>query len=89
MNVDSIWYIAKDTSTDFNYYTKRAILSSIYSAVIFHFMNNDNINETILVLDRQLYNVSKIPKIKNDLKKIYKFLPGSINIFKAIYSAKQ
>ena len=28
---DAIWYAAGDTSTDFNFYTKRAILAGVYS----------------------------------------------------------
>ena len=30
--VDAMWYAAGDTSTDFNFYTKRATLAGVYSA---------------------------------------------------------
>ena len=30
--VDDIWYCAGDRSTDFNWYTKRALLATIYSS---------------------------------------------------------
>ena len=30
--VDDIWYMAGDKSTDFNWYTKRAILAAIYTS---------------------------------------------------------
>ena len=36
-SVDQIWFIAGDTSVDFNFYTKRLILAGIYSRVIFFF----------------------------------------------------
>ena len=34
-SVDHIWFIAGDTSVDFNFYTKRLILGGIYLRVIF------------------------------------------------------
>jgi ubiquinone biosynthesis protein COQ9 len=30
--VDDIWYMAGDTSTDINWYTKRALLASLYTS---------------------------------------------------------
>ncbi|HXV23755.1 MAG TPA: COQ9 family protein, partial [Alphaproteobacteria bacterium] len=30
--VDAIWYAAGDTATDFNFYTKRALLAGVYGA---------------------------------------------------------
>ena len=63
--VDQMWFLAGDNSTDFNFYSKRIILSSIYSTVMIHFINNENIDETINILNKQLKRVSKIPSIKN------------------------
>lgn len=36
-SIDRIWYIAGDTSVDFNFYTKRLILASIYTRIILFF----------------------------------------------------
>ena len=80
---DLIWNIAKDQSTDFNFYTKRIILSSIYSRTILHFFNNNNLDQTELVLDNSLQKVSKIPLIKNKFKSIKKNFP---NILKLLIS---
>ena len=38
---DKIWYLAGDHSTNFNYYTKRAILASVYSSTVFYWFNGD------------------------------------------------
>ena len=57
--VDQIWFLAGDSSTDFNYYTKRIILSKIYTLTMMHFVNNENIDETISILDKQINRVSK------------------------------
>ena len=40
--INLMWYIAGDSSTDFNFYTKRMILSGVYSSVILHFINNNS-----------------------------------------------
>ena len=84
-----IWYIAGDNSTDFNFYTKRAILASIYSSVILHFVNNNNLDKTIDLLNLQLKRVSKIPIIKSKVKDVIQNTPNMFNLFKSILSFKQ
>ena len=67
---DLIWREAgNDTSVDFNYYTKRAILSAVYTSTIMYWLNDDSedFSETISFLDRKLYNVGQIGKIKRKL----------------------
>ena len=49
---------------------------------IINFINNDNISETIKVLDKQLKRVSKIPKIKKKTKEILNFFPGLLDLNK-------
>ena len=80
-SVDSIWHIALDQSTDFNYYTKRIILAGIYSSTLFHFFNNDNINETEKKLDALLVKVSKIPNVKEKLSLVGQNLPLFYKLF--------
>ena len=63
-SVDQIWHIAGDTSTDFNFYSKRIILSGIYFRLMMSFFNNNNIRKVEQLLDNSLRKVSKIPKIK-------------------------
>ena len=80
--VDLMWFLAEDNSTDFNFYTKRSILASIYLTTLIHFINNNNLQETIDVLDKQLFRVSKIPIIKKKTKKIFKKIPDIYKISK-------
>ena len=79
-SIDQIWFIAGDTSTDFNFYTKRLILAGIYTRVILFFFNNNNQENLEYILDTNLRRVSKIPEIKSkinifkdSLPKIFKF----------------
>ena len=70
-SIDQIWYIAGDTSTDFNFYTKRLILGGIYLRVLLSFFNNEDQASLEEVLDTDLQRVGEIPKLKS-----------KINIFK-------
>ena len=81
-SVDQIWFIAGDTSVDFNFYTKRLILAGIYSRVIFFFFNNNN--QTLLedLLDSSLKRVSKIPKLKAKFNIFKDYLPQAIKFVK-------
>ena len=81
-SVDQIWFIAGDTSVDFNFYTKRLILAGIYSRVIFFFFNNNN--QTLLEdhLDSSLKRVSKIPELKTKFNIFKDYLPQAIKFVK-------
>ena len=81
-SIDQIWFIAGDTSVDFNFYTKRLILAGIYSRVIFFFFNNNN--QTLLedLLDSSLKRVSKIPELKTKFSIFKDYLPQAIKFVK-------
>ncbi len=54
--VDAIWHAAGDTSTDYNFYTKRLLLSGVYSSSLLFWLNDrseDNA-ETWAFLDRRI-----------------------------------
>jgi ubiquinone biosynthesis protein COQ9 len=76
--VNHIWNSAGDNSTDFNFYTKRFTLAQILLITNLHWLNNDDLTDTIKILDKQLKLISKIPKIKNTIKDITKIVPLGI-----------
>ena len=81
-SVDQIWFIAGDTSVDFNFYTKRLILAGIYSRVIFFFFNINNQKLLEYLLDSNLKRVSKIPELKTKYNIFKDFLPKAIKFVK-------
>jgi len=81
-SVDQIWFIAGDTSVDFNFYTKRLILAGIYSRVIFFFFNNNNQILLENLLDESLKRVSKIPELKTKFNIFKDYLPQAIKFVK-------
>jgi len=68
-SADLIWRRAGDTATDFNHYSKRAILASIYTATLLVFVNDDSedLRETYAFLDRRLADVARFGKAKAQL----------------------
>ncbi len=81
-SIDQIWYLAGDTSVDFNFYTKRLILAGIYSRVVLFFFNNNNQQELEYILDLNLKRVAKIPKLKSKINIIRDYFPKVITFVK-------
>jgi len=84
-SVDQIWFIAGDSSVDFNFYTKRLILSSIYSRIMLFFFNNDNQESLEVLLDEYLKRVSKIPEIKSKFNIFREYFPKIVKFVKNSY----
>lgn len=80
--VDAIWRAAGDTSTDFNFYTKRAILAGVYSAVTITWFgdNSDGYADTWAFLDRRIGDVMQIEKVKARVKKAGAMLPDPLGL---------
>lgn len=60
--VDAIWHAAGDTSTDYNFYTKRMLLAGVYSATLLFWLNDESEDfaATWAFLDRRLAEVVKL-----------------------------
>ena len=65
-SADIMWRLAGDTATDYNHYTKRAMLGSIYAATLAVLINDDSENqaETRAFLGRRIDNVMSFEKAK-------------------------
>jgi len=68
--VDAMWYAAGDTSSDFNFYTKRATLAGVYSATLLYWLNDrsEGGEATWGFLDRRIDEVMAFEKFKARLK---------------------
>lgn len=60
--VDAIWYAAGDRATDYNFYTKRALLAGVYSSTLVYWLNDksEDYAATWGFLDRRIAEVLKI-----------------------------
>lgn len=65
-SADKMWRLAGDNATDYNHYTKRAILGSIYAATLAVFVNDESEGkaDSAAFLDRRIEGVMKFEKAK-------------------------
>jgi ubiquinone biosynthesis protein COQ9 len=63
---DRMWRIAGDTATDFNHYSKRAILTGVYGSTSLVFLDDDSdgLASTRAFLDRRINDVMRFEKAK-------------------------
>ncbi len=68
---DRIWSWAGDTSTDYNYYTKRGLLSGIISSSMLIWLNDEDpeMRKTSAFVDRRIENVMQIGKTIGKIKR--------------------
>ena len=68
-SADAMWRLAGDTATDYNHYTKRAILTGIYGATLAVFITDQSENkaDTRAFLDRRIEGIMKFAKAKAQL----------------------
>lgn len=76
---DSMWQLAGDEATDFNWYTKRFTLAGVYSATLLFWLNDEskNARDTAAFLDRRLNNVKAFGKWKAECQQWFGKLYGS------------
>lgn len=65
-SADAMWRLAGDTATDYNHYTKRITLGSIYAATLAFFAQDTSEDhaDTRAFLDRRIENVMQFEKAK-------------------------
>lgn len=68
-SADAMWRLAGDTATDYNHYTKRAILAGVYAATLAVFVDDKSEGkaETLAFLDRRLAGVGRFEKLKRQM----------------------
>jgi ubiquinone biosynthesis protein COQ9 len=67
---DAIWKALGDTSTDLNFYSKRATLSGVYAATVLFWLGDDSPGHSATwdFLDRRIADVMQIEKMKAGLR---------------------
>lgn len=68
-SADAMWRLAGDKATDYNHYTKRAILSGIYAATLHVFVKDTSEGkaDTHAFLDRRIDGIMRFEKAKAQL----------------------
>lgn len=80
--VDAMWYAAGDKATDFNFYTKRALLAGVYSSTVLYWLNDRSADcaDTWAFLDRRIEEVMQVPKILGRISSVTDRLPNPFRV---------
>jgi len=83
--VDAMWRAAGDTSTDFNFYTKRGILAGVYGSTAMRWFNDAGEDEkaTDEFLAARIENVMQFEKFKAKAKEALSNFPAFANFTKS------
>jgi ubiquinone biosynthesis protein COQ9 len=88
--VDAMWRAAGDTSTDFNFYTKRGILAGVYSATLLRWFNDTSEDESATreFLTARIENVMQFEKFKAEMRERTKDMPSFADVLKGFSAPK-
>ena len=83
--VNAMWYAAGDEATDFNFYTKRALLTPVYTTTVLYWLADDSegFADTWGFLDRRIGDVMRIPGLTARLRKALSACPSPLGAFRA------
>ncbi len=84
--VDRIWREIGDTATDFNFYSKRALLAGVYASTFATWTEDlsEDGEKTWAFLDRRIADVMQIEKAKHGLRKTFGNLPDPLKVLSAL-----
>ncbi len=88
-SVDTMWRAAGDSSSDFNYYTKRALLAGVYASTLVYWFSDESYDsaKTWAFLDKRIDDVMQIQKMRGELEKAVSQLPDPLGILAALRAA--
>ena len=82
-SVDLMWRAAGDRSSDFSYYTKRALLGGVYGATLIHWLSDSSEGhaDTWAFLESRIDDVMQIEKLRGQAREWVATLPDPLGIF--------
>ena len=82
-SVDLMWRAAGDRSSDFSYYTKRALLGGVYGATLLHWLSDSSEGhaDSWVFLDQRIGDVMQIEKVRGAAREWVAKLPDPLGIF--------
>ena len=83
---DMIWRTIGDTSTDFNFYTKRGLLAGVYGATVLYWLNDKSPGsaESWAFLERRIADVMRIPPAMARFGRLGSLLPNPLRLLRPL-----
>lgn len=88
---DRAWKAMGDPSTDFNFYTKRLILTGVHTATLAYWLQDDSKESaaTWAFLDRRIENVMGIEKVKAQISGLVDKIPDPLGVLTLLRYGRQ
>jgi len=82
--VDAIWYAAGDTATDWNFYTKRALLAGVYASTLLYWLqdHSEGSEASWAFLERRIDDIMRIQKLRGRLDEVADRLPSPFRLLR-------
>jgi ubiquinone biosynthesis protein COQ9 len=77
---DAIWAGLGDKSTDYNWYTKRMILSGVIGSTLVAWLGTDDPAQVDAFLDRRIENVMQFEKFKGEVRDAVSKMPNPFDL---------
>ena len=77
---DAIWAGLGDKSTDYNWYTKRMILSGVIGSTLVAWLGTDDQAQISAFLDRRIENVMQFEKFKGEVREAVSKMPNPFDL---------
>lgn len=89
-SVDAMWQAAGDRSSDFSWYTKRAILAGVYGATFAYWLtdSSDGNSATWTFLGHRIDDVMQIEKFRSSAMKAIEKIPDPFGLLKSFRSRR-
>ena len=89
-SVDAMWRAAGDRSTDFSWYTKRAILAGVYGATFAYWLSDssEGNSATWTFLGHRIDEVMQIEKFRSSAMKAMGNLPDPLGLLRSFRSGR-
>lgn len=85
--VDSIWFAVGDSSTDFNFYTKRAILAAVVASTVTHWLGESGAATEDIggFIDRRVGDILRFEQTKSRARNFAHTLPSPARILGRLF----
>jgi ubiquinone biosynthesis protein COQ9 len=77
---DAIWAGLGDKSTDYNWYTKRMILSGVIGSTLVAWLGTEDASQVDAFLDRRIENVMQFEKFKGEVREAVSKMPNPFDL---------
>jgi ubiquinone biosynthesis protein COQ9 len=77
---DAVWSGLGDKSTDYNWYTKRMILSGVIGSTLVAWLGTDDPAQVDAFLDRRIENVMQFEKFKDEVRDAVSKMPNPFDL---------